>query len=234
MTAIPIVALDVPSAPEAIALVQSLGERCHFYKVGSELFTAAGPEIVRVLRALGHDVFLDIKLHDIPNTVRGAARSAANLGATLLTVHASGGLEMIRAAVEGAGSDCRILGVTVLTSFDAPSLGRAWGRKDAVVIEAEVLRLAEIVSAAGGHGIVCSGLEATRVRERFGDGLAALVPGIRFADGASHDQSRVMTPGGAVEAGATYLVLGRAVTAAPDPLAAMDRVWGEIAGVASS
>lgn len=230
MNATPIVALDVASAAEALAIVGRLGDSCNFYKVGSELFTAAGPDVVRALRELGHEVFLDLKLHDIPNTVRGAARSASRLGASLLTVHASGGVEMMRSAVAGAGEGCGILAVTILTSLDASGVAAAWGRPAGVSVEAEVERLAGLAAEAGVHGIVCSGEEAARVRERYGDRLAPLVPGIRFADGAVHDQVRVVTPSGAVGAGARYLVLGRAVTAAGDPRGAMERVRREMAG----
>ena len=225
----PIVALDVPDASAALALAGLLGEECGFYKVGLELFTAAGPDVVRALREMGHAVFLDLKLHDIPTTVRGAARAAGVLGASLLTVHASGGAAMVRAAVEGAGEGCGVLAVTVLTSLDAPGVAAAWGRSDALVIEAEVERLAGVAAEGGAHGIVCSGHEARAVRARYGDRLAPLVPGIRFTDGAAHDQARVMTPGAAVAAGARYVVLGRAVTAAADPRAAMRRARAELA-----
>lgn len=229
MNAIPIVALDVSGTSEALALVGRLGDSCRYYKVGSELFTGAGPDVVRALRELGNEVFLDLKLHDIPNTVRGAASSASRLGASLLTVHASGGVEMMRAAVEGAGEGCGVLAVTILTSFDAAGVAAAWGREEALSVDAEVERLAGLAAEAEVHGIVCSGQEAGRIRARFGDRLAPLVPGIRFADGPAHDQARVVTPGGAVRAGARYLVLGRAVTGASDPRAAMDRVRAEMA-----
>jgi orotidine-5'-phosphate decarboxylase len=232
--AIPIVALDVGSADEAMALARRVGERCRFYKVGSELFTAAGPDIVRALQdELGADVFLDLKFNDIPNTVAGAVRSAVALGVRLLTVHASGGMAMLEAAQAAAGDRCGVLGVTVLTSFDAEGLGAAWGRRD-VDVEAEVLRLAGDAAAAGLHGIVCSGAEAAPVRGAHGDRLALLVPGIRLAGGAVHDQQRVMTPGAAQAAGARYLVLGRAVTGAADPAAAMARVAAELEGVGAA
>ena len=232
MTTIPIIALDVPSASDALRVVESLGERCRFYKIGSELFTAAGPDVVTRVRATGSDVFLDLKLHDIPNTVRGAARSAAAVGARLLTVHAAGGRAMIEAAVEGGGEALGVLAVTVLTSFDQNSLGEAIGRP-AVVVADEVLRLAGVAAEAKAHGVVCSGAEAGRIRDRFGDRLAVLVPGIRLAGGAAHDQRRVVTPGEAAGAGARYIVVGRAVTAAPDPQAAMDAILGDISGVGS-
>jgi orotidine-5'-phosphate decarboxylase len=225
---VPIVALDVPSLVDALRLADRLGDACDFYKVGSELFTAAGPEVVRALRARGAEVFLDLKFHDIPNTVRQAAAAAAALDVRLLTVHASGGAAMLAAAVAGAGDQCGVLAVTVLTSTDAAALAAAWGRS-AVVIGDEVLRLAGSAREAGAHGIVCSGQEAAAVRARFGGALRTLVPGVRFADGASHDQARVVTPAAARSAGASYVILGRAVTAAPDPVAALARARRELA-----
>jgi orotidine-5'-phosphate decarboxylase len=236
--AVPIVALDYSTAEPAVAMARRLGDRCRFYKVGSELFTAAGPGIIRTLREeLGADVFLDLKFHDIPNTVAGAVRSAARLGARLVTVHTSGGAPMLlaarQAADEVAGAACGVLGVTVLTSLDAGVLGTAWGRSDAIDMEQEVMRLAGLAAAAGLHGIVCSGGEVAAVRSRFGDRLAPLVPGIRLAGGAAHDQSRVMTPAAAQRAGARYLIIGRAVTADADPVGAMDRVLAELRGEAS-
>ena len=231
--AIPIVALDVGSADEALGLARRLGDSCRFYKVGSELFTAAGPSVVQALRDEGADVFLDLKLHDIPNTVAGAVRSAARLGVRLLTVHAVGGAAMLRAAQEAASSTggqvpCNLLAVTVLTSFDAEALGAVWGR-ERVEVEREVVRLAGEAAAAGLHGVVCSGAEAGAVRAAYGDRLALLVPGIRLAGGSSHDQRRVMTPAAAQAAGARYLILGRAVTAAADPVRAMSTVLAELA-----
>ena len=233
--ALPIVALDVATAGEALALARALGDSCRFYKVGSELFTAAGASVVHALQdELGADVFLDLKFHDIPNTVAGAVRSAAALGVRLLTVHGSGGRAMLLAAQEAAqaaaarGNACDLLAVTVLTSFDAASLGAAWGR-EGVEVEREVLRLAADAAAAGLHGVVCSGAEAAAVRGAHGDRLALLVPGIRLAGGSAHDQRRVMTPAAAQAAGARYLILGRAVTAASDPRRAMQTVLTELA-----
>ena len=224
----PIVALDYATGDAALAMVDRLGDACRFYKVGSELFTASGPEIVAALRARGCRVFLDLKFHDIPNTVRGAARSAAAIGASLLTVHAAGGQAMIAAAVEGAGARCGVLAVTVLTSMDADTLGAASGRS-AVVVRDEVLRLAAVARAAGAAGVVCSGDEAAAVREAHGGALGALVPGIRLAGGERHDQARIVSPGEAAARGARWLILGRAVTAAADPRAAMERVHRELA-----
>jgi orotidine-5'-phosphate decarboxylase len=231
MTTTPIVALDVPTVDDAIRIVERLGHRCRFYKVGTELFTAAGPDAVTRVRALGCDVFLDLKLHDIPNTVRGAARSAAALGVRLLTVHALGGSAMVQAAVDGGGERLGILAVTVLTSFDDATLSAASGRAGAVVAD-EVARLAAVAAEAGAHGVVCSGAEAALVRDRFHSRLAVLVPGIRLRGGTAHDQRRVVTPSEAADAGARYIVVGRAVTAAADPIVAMDAVVSELASVA--
>lgn len=227
---IPIVALDVATAAEAMSMVRRLGEHCRFYKVGLELFTAEGPGVVWALRESGSDVFLDLKFHDIPNTVRGAARSAAALGATLVTVHAAGGGPMLAAAVEGAGERCGVLAVTVLTSMSAAAQAAAWGRARVRVVD-EVLRLADLARDAGAHGIVCSGEEAAAVHARHGDALRLLVPGIRLGGGDAHDQARVVTPAAAAAAGASYLVLGRAVTTAADPRAAMVDVVAELEGL---
>lgn len=245
---IPIVALDVPTLAAAHKIVAQLDDQCDFYKVGLELYSAEGPAIVQWLRAEGKRVFVDLKLHDIPNTVQSAARSVARLGASLLTVHASGGTAMIAAAVQGAlegsidsahrneGSSgisvqgCGIMGVTVLTSMNATSVGEAWGRSG-VEVQAEVVRLAAFVRDAGGLGVVCSGHELKPLKSAFGSKLAALVPGIRLGGGNVHDQQRTMTPGAAAQDGADYLVLGRAVTAAPDPAEAMAQVWEELRGV---
>jgi len=223
VTAIPIVALDFPDAERAMTLVQTLDERCRFYKVGSELFTASGADIVQWLRDTGCDVFLDLKFHDIPNTVAGAMRNVAAMGVRLATVHASGGMRMMQAAVDAAGPHCGVLGVTVLTSLDDAQLGEAWG-KDRVDVENEVLRLAELARSAECHGIVCSGQEARAVHSRHGQGLHLLVPGIRLAGDSAGDQSRIVTPEAAAAAGASYLVLGRSVTAARDPRSAMAAV----------
>jgi orotidine-5'-phosphate decarboxylase len=218
----PIVALDFPDAQAALRMVELLGDACRFYKVGSELFTAAGPQIVQTLRALGNDVFLDLKFHDIPNTVRGAARSAAAMGARLLTVHASGGRAMIEAAVEGAGGGdrCGVMGVTILTSLDSASLKSATGRKT-LEVSGEVLRLAGECAAAGAYGVVCSGLEGKKIHAKYGDKLRLLIPGIRVAGGKSDDQKRAVTPADATKAGASYIVLGRMVTEAANPKAAI-------------
>jgi orotidine-5'-phosphate decarboxylase len=209
-------------------MVDALGDSCDFYKVGSELFTAEGPALVRALGDRGTSVFLDLKFHDIPNTMRGSARSAAALGARLLTVHGAAGAPGIAAAVEGAGDGCDVFAVTVLTSLDARTLAGIWGR-DQVAVEEEVLRLAAIAAKAGARGVVCSGREAAAVKRTFGNRLAVLVPGVRPAGTASHDQARVVTPRQAVEAGADYIVVGRAVTQAENPAAAAVAIRRDLA-----
>jgi orotidine-5'-phosphate decarboxylase len=226
---VPIVALDYGEAGAALAFVDRLGTRCAFYKVGLELFAASGPAIVGALRDRGADVFLDLKFHDIPNTVAGAVRSASRLGVRLVTVHAAGGRAMLEAAAGAAGPGCGVLAVTVLTSLDAAALAESWGR-ESVDVSAEVLRLAGSAAAAGLHGVVCSGHEADAIRARWGASVATLVPGIRPAGVGQQDQARVVTPRAAVAAGATYVVLGRAVTAAPDPAAAFEAIAAELRG----
>lgn len=218
----PIVALDVPTFEDAKALVGRVGSECDFYKVGLELFSGAGPQVVTWLRDNGKQVFVDLKAHDIPNTVAGVARRVAAMGASLFTVHGVGGVAMVRAAVEGAASEsasCGILVVTVLTSFEATAYAAAVGRSE-IDVPTETLRYAGIAAEAKAHGVVCSGHEAAAIRDRFGAVLRTLVPGVRAPGGSTHDQARVVTPAGAAAAGAAYVILGRAVTAATDPRAA--------------
>jgi orotidine-5'-phosphate decarboxylase len=231
VTTEPIVALDFSSLTEAVALVRSLGSLCRFYKIGSELFTAAGPAAAMALRELGCDVFLDLKFHDIPNTVHAAVRAAVAQGVRLVTVHASGGAAMLAAAVEGAGrvEEGGVVAVTVLTSLTTDDLAAAWGRRS-VEVQAEVLRLADLAAAAGAYGVVCSALEAPAVRSRHGDRLALVVPGVRFPRSCPDDQARVTTPASARAAGVRYIVVGRAVTAAPDPRSAMSEVLQDLQG----
>jgi len=224
----PIVALDVKSLGAALSLVERLDQAARYYKVGSELFTRAGPEIVSAIRARQCDVFLDLKFHDIPNTVASAVAAAADMGVAMTTVHASGGMAMLRAAVEAASPECRVVAVSVLTSLDATAVAASWGRSSKVDVQEEVLRLARLAVDAGVGGFVCSGHEAAAVRNELGKHLALVVPGIRFADGASHDQARVVTPADAARAGADYVVVGRAVTAAADPVEAMERLSAEL------
>lgn len=231
----PVVALDVPGAAEARALVRRLPPDT-WYKVGLELFVAEGPDLVRELTAAGRSVFLDLKIHDIPNTAAGAARSAARLGARLLTVHAAGGREMIAAAVEAAREESgppseggtAVLAVTVLTSLDDELLSEMAGTE--VSAEEAVGRLAVLAREAGAHGVVASVAECSAVKALCGEDFLVATPGIRLAGGAAHDQKRVATPAEAAEAGADYLVVGRAVREADDPPAALRRVREEAGG----
>jgi orotidine-5'-phosphate decarboxylase len=227
---VPIVALDVRNEREALALVERLGPRADFVKVGLQLFTAAGPAVVHALRERGCRVFLDLKLHDIPNTVAHAVRSAAGLGVELLTLHASGGPEMLRAARSAAGpagdGGPALLAVTVLTSLSDAELAEAWGRGSASAAE-EAPRLAALAAAAGIDGVVASVHEVQRIRAVAGS-LRVLTPGIRLAGDSAGDQARVATPADAVRAGADYVVLGRTVTAALDPREAMERACLEL------
>jgi orotidine-5'-phosphate decarboxylase len=214
-------ALDFPTWAAAEPFARAVAADVGMLKVGLELFAAEGPAAVRAAAALGRPVFLDLKLHDIPATVEGASRSAAASGAALLTVHASGGVEMVRAAVRGAGPRVRVLAVTVLTSLDTAALaavGLAGAPEEAVV------RLARLAVGAGAGGLVCSPLEVAAVRAAVGPGPLLVVPGVRPAGAARGDQARVATPEAAVRAGADVIVLGRPLRDAPDPAAAAREV----------
>jgi len=222
-----IVPLDVPTAEEALELVDRLGPRGDFYKVGFQLYTSAGPQVVRELVDRGKRVFLDIKLHDIPNTVAHAVEAAAGLGVDLLTVHASGGPTMLEAAAAARSGELRLLAVTVLTSLSPDEMGTVWGR-DIRSVREEVGRLALMSQASGMDGVVASALEASWIRSQVGESFLIVTPGIRPAGSERGDQNRIATPGDAVRAGADYLVIGRPITAAPDPGAALDAILDEI------
>lgn len=222
-----IVPLDVESSDEALTLVDRLGDRGEFYKVGLELYTRAGPEVVRELIDRGKRVFLDLKLHDIPNTVAGAVRAASDLGVDLLTVHASGGPTMLKAAARARSGGLRLLAVTVLTSLSPDEMSTVWGREIRSVRE-EVGRLAVLAQEAGMDGIVASALEASWVRSQVGDDFMIVTPGIRPAGADRGDQSRVATPTDAIRAGADYLVVGRPIMQAADPAAALAAVIEEV------
>jgi orotidine-5'-phosphate decarboxylase len=200
------------------------------FKVGGQLFTAEGPRAVRKLADLGFDIFLDLKFHDIPNTVAHAVAAAVRLPRVrLMTLHASGGLAVMRAAREAAGSKKNrpaLLGVTILTSFEAATL-REIGMEGS--LGSQVVALARLAKTAGLDGVVCSALEAPAVRRELGPEFKILVPGVRPATAATNDQSRVATPGDAVRAGADYLVVGRPITAAANPRAAALEIVAEIA-----
>lgn len=221
------IALDRPSGEEALALVNQLGEAADFYKVGLELFTVAGPDIVHRLRGRGKRVFLDLKLLDIPNTVAGAVASAGRLGVDLLTVHTTGGPAMLAAAAAAAPPSLGLLGVTLLTSLAVSEVEAAWGRP-LVSLRDEVLRLAELAVECRLRGVVASPQEAAAIRRRLGGEVLIVTPGIRLDGGETHDQARIATPASAVQAGADLLVVGRAVTAARDPAAALEAVRREV------
>jgi len=229
MSTVPIVALDFPDQQTALAMVDELGDACRFYKVGAELFTAVGPQVLREVRARGADVFLDLKYHDIPNTVSGAVRSAARCGVRLVTVHASGGAAMLTAAANAAAEAeaCSVFAVTVLTSLDAAEIAAAWGRGTLDIAD-EVSRLALMARDSGVDGIVCSGREAGAVKAQLGAEFGVLIPGVRFAGGAVHDQSRTVTPRQAAATGADYVVVGRAVSGAADRRGAMREVCAQL------
>jgi orotidine-5'-phosphate decarboxylase len=221
------VALDVPDAQAALDLVDRLGDSCRWLKVGMELYYVGGNALVEELRARGYRIFLDLKLHDIPNTVAGGIRSVSRAGAELLTVHASGGPAMLIAAAEAASvpEAPRLLAVSVLTSMDAAEL------KAAGVCSApadQVLRLARLAKSAGINGMVCSAEEVAALRSELGPDALLVVPGIRPAGSATNDQKRVATPAEAIVNGASMLVVGRPITRAADPAEATRAILKEI------
>lgn len=223
-----IVALDFPSADAAMELVDQLQGSCRWFKVGMELYYAAGNRVVEDLRKRGFDVFLDLKLHDIPNTVARAVRTLSSVGASLLTVHAAGGEAMLRAAAAAAvGPDApQLLAVTVLTSIDQEQLAGT-GVPDSP--ETQVVRLATLAKRSGINGIVCSPQEVHEVRGVMGSAANLVTPGIRPAGSDAGDQRRLATPAQALEAGASMLVVGRPITQAQDPARAAEAILGEMA-----
>jgi orotidine-5'-phosphate decarboxylase len=220
-----IVALDVPTKREALELVEKLRDKISFFKIGLQLYTAEGPEIVRAVSSTGGKVWLDLKLHDIPNTVARAVESANRLGVQILTIHLSGGREMIRAATAARVNDILLLGVTVLTSSTVETL-REIGIQDEV--DNQVLRLAKLGIEAGIDGVVASPREIKPLRHEFGDKIKIVVPGIRPSWSEPGDQRRMMTPLEALEAGADYLVIGRPIIAHPNPREAAAKILEEI------
>lgn len=229
-----IVALDVSSAAAAQKIVAAVGDSAFLYKVGKQLFTAEGPAIVRDLVACGRRVFLDLKFHDIPNTVAAAVAAAARLKVSMLTVHASGGSRMLTAATEAAAASASkpmVLGVTVLTSFrdaDVQEVGFSGGVLD------NVLRLAALARGCGCGGIVTSAKEAAEVRHELGAGFAIVTPGVRPAGSEVGDQARVVTPAEAIASGASHIVVGRPITSAANPQAAARAIVEEMAAVTAA
>ncbi len=225
-----IVALDVPQAEAARELVDRLKGRVGLFKVGSQAFTAAGPELVREIVARGERVFLDLKFHDIPNTVAGAIASTAALGVSLATVHGLGGRAMLEAAAGALPAmGTKLLAITILTSHDEGTLGEigVGGR-----VAESVKRLALLASDAGMDGVVASPHEVAIVREACGPGFLIVTPGIRPAGSVAGDQARAATPAAALAAGADYLVVGRPITEAKDPVAAADAIVREMENAA--
>ena len=227
-----IAALDVPDAASALALAEQLAPAVGAFKIGKELFVAEGPDIVRRIRDTGAAVFLDLKFHDIPNTVAKAVASAARLNVQMLTVHASGGTEMLRAAqsaAEDAENTPLILGVTVLTSMNEADLDEIGIQKNPAQ---QVQHLATLATAAGLKGLVCSPKEITPLRAILPPETQLITPGIRPAGTDTGDQKRVLTPSQAIEAGASWLVIGRPICAAENPRAAAKTILDSLAGSA--
>ena len=224
-----IVALDVPTVERALALAEQVAPVAGAFKIGSELFTAAGPDIVRQIRDTGAAVFLDLKFHDIPNTVAGAVASATRLGVQMLTLHTSGGAAMMKAAEQSAQQTAQqlrrpaplVLGVTVLTSMDASQL-EAVGLSSNV--GGQVERLAKLAAGAGLRGLVCSPLELAALRQLLPASMQLVTPGIRRAGEAPGDQSRTLSAREAIDAGANWLVIGRPICESPNPRAAAEKI----------
>src|SRR6266404_2760929 len=220
-----IVALDVPTKKEALGLVEQLRGQISYFKIGVQLYTAEGPEIVRAVQDAGAKVWLDLKLYDIPNTIGRAVESAANLDVQLLTIHLLGGGEMIRAATSAQKGKMSILGVTVLTSSTEETLGEVGIAKN---VEDQVLRLAKLGIENGIDGVVASPHEIKRLRAAFGDKIIIAVQGIRPTWAKADDQKRFMTPREALEAGATYIGIGRPITKHANPREAVEKILQEL------
>jgi orotidine-5'-phosphate decarboxylase len=223
-----IVALDVSTAAAARKIVAAVGDSAVTYKVGLQLYTAEGPQVVRDLISSGRQVFLDLKYHDIPNTVAAAVRGAAVLGVAMLTVHTLGGRKMLRAATEAAAAvnpKVRLVAVTVLTSMEESELGQV-GIQGGILNE--VMRLADLAASTGCHGVVASAREASEIRSHFGEDFLIVTPGVR-PEGAAHgDQARVVTPAQAIAAGASHIVVGRPIIEAADPAQAAREILAQV------
>jgi orotidine-5'-phosphate decarboxylase len=216
-----IIALDFPTSEAALALVRQLSPHTGLFKIGLQLYTASGPDIVRAVRDLGGRIFLDLKLHDIPNTVGRTVEATGSLGVEMQTIHLSGGRAMIETAVRAAPPEMLLLGVTVLTSVDQTALQQTGVDGP---IEKQVLRLAQLGAESGIEGVVASPLEIAALRRAHGSKLRIVTPGIRPRNGATNDQKRTLTPAEALRAGADFLVIGRPISAALDPRAALEQI----------
>jgi len=220
-----IVALDFPTKAKALGLVSALSGSVSTYKIGLQLYTAEGPNIVKEVAATGAKIFLDLKMYDIPNTVAKTVAAAGELGVRMLTVHLSGGSAMLGAAVESKSPSLLLLGVTVLTSTTRDTLRETGVNGE---VEEQVLRLAELGQKTEIDGLITSPQEVTALRQRFGNQLRLITPGVRPTWAAADDQKRFTTPNEALKNGADYVVIGRPITAAPDPRAAFERLISEI------
>jgi len=220
-----IVALDYPSADAALEMADKLNPALCRVKVGKELFTVAGPDVVKALMDKGFDVFLDLKFHDIPNTVSAAVKAAAHMGVWMVNVHASGGSRMMRAAREAVdsvpGNKTHLIAVTVLTSMSPDDLAETGIDKSPLE---QVLYLADLAKQSGMDGVVCSAQETSAIREQLGDDFLLVTPGIRMPGDDAGDQRRVVTPHDALANGSSYLVMGRSITGATDPLAVLQKI----------
>ena len=222
-----IIALDFPEADQAIRFSNKLDPALCRVKVGKELFTQAGPELVETLMKMGFEVFLDLKFHDIPNTVAAACKAAASLGVWMVNVHAMGGSAMMKAAREAVdGSSCKLIAVTLLTSMGSEDLKEIGLTGEPLDI---VDRLATLAKSCNLDGVVCSAMEAAMLRTKFGKDFCLVTPGIRPAGSSQGDQKRIMTPKEAIASGSDYLVIGRPIREAPDPSRALQAILEEIA-----
>ncbi len=231
-----IIALDVPSADKALKLVNLLRGKIGMFKVGSQLFTSAGPQLVREIVSGGDKVFLDLKFHDIPRTVANAALEAAKMGVSMFNLHTMGGMEMMKLTVQETNRYCstfkvprpKIVGVTVLTSLNQENFQRMGLEKS---VNEMVIRLSQLALEAGLDGVVASPREITAIREACGEGFVIVTPGIRPSWASADDQRRFSTPKEAIEAGANYIVIGRPITGAADPLLSLERVLSELSSL---
>lgn len=221
-----IIALDFSSFEEVENFLKQFKEEKLFVKVGMELYYQEGPRIVEYIKSLGHDIFLDLKLHDIPNTVEKAMRGLAKLGVNMTNVHAAGGIEMMQAAKRGLGNEASLIAVTQLTSTSEEQMHA--DQLIPVSLEESVLHYAKSAQEAGLDGVVCSPLEAAIIRDNTSDAFLRVTPGVRPASSAVGDQKRVMTPQRAFENGSSYIVVGRPITQANDPVAAYQEILKEI------
>ncbi|MFK5894570.1 MAG: orotidine-5'-phosphate decarboxylase [Pseudomonadota bacterium] len=223
-----IIALDYSDEQSAMAMVKQLSPTLCRIKIGKELFVSSGPQLIEKIAKLGFDIFLDLKFHDIPNTVAGACRAAANLGVWMVNVHASGGLKMMQAAreaIENSSHKPLLIAVTILTSLDDKALTEIGYKNNT---QQQVLQLAKLTQNAGLDGVVCSPLEAQLIKAETNKDFLLITPGVRPKGSKVNDQSRIMTPKQALEAGSNYLVIGRPITAAENPLKALELIASEI------